>query len=109
MISKELLDILSEINPLSDLPALVARAGQLLDTAALLGLSMDLWQIQNRLLDLQGVPGRWGPTDRNPLDGPAWAAAVRAYQTSPVTLSGRSTRSVLRSWAWPHQRQCQRS
>ena len=42
---------LGEIDPEADLAALTARAGLLLDAAALLGIPPDLWQVQNRLLD----------------------------------------------------------
>ncbi len=47
----ELDGLLSEINPSADLPNLAARAGGLLDAASLLGITLDLWQQQNRLLD----------------------------------------------------------
>ena len=44
--------VLSEINPHSDLPVLTARAGLILDTAALLGIELDLWRAQNQLIDV---------------------------------------------------------
>jgi alpha-amylase/alpha-mannosidase (GH57 family) len=47
----ELDGVMSEINPSADLPNLASRAGGLLDTAALLSITLDLWQQQNRLLD----------------------------------------------------------
>ncbi len=43
--------VLNEIEPAADLPDAVARAGALLDAAGLLGMPLDLWQAQNRLLD----------------------------------------------------------
>jgi alpha-amylase/alpha-mannosidase (GH57 family) len=43
--------VLTDMNPASDLPEAIARAGTLLDAANLLGVSVDLWQAQNRLLD----------------------------------------------------------
>ena len=39
------------LGPSADLPALAARAGVILDAAALLGVSADLWDAQNELLD----------------------------------------------------------
>jgi alpha-amylase/alpha-mannosidase (GH57 family) len=43
--------VLTEVNPTSDLPEAVVRAATLLDAANLLGVTIDLWQAQNRLLD----------------------------------------------------------
>jgi hypothetical protein len=39
------------VDPASDLPGLVAKASQLLDAGALVGIAADLWEIQNQLLD----------------------------------------------------------
>jgi hypothetical protein len=50
-ISRTVEKILSGLDPDADLPSLVAHAGLLVDAAALLGLSPDLWQAQNQLLD----------------------------------------------------------
>jgi hypothetical protein len=50
-LADELRAVLSEINAVSDLPALAAHAARLLDAAFLLGISLDLWQEQNQLLD----------------------------------------------------------
>ncbi len=50
-LSELLQQVLCEMNPASDLPEAVVRAGTLLDAANLLGASVDLWQAQNRLLD----------------------------------------------------------
>ena len=50
-LSELLQHVLSDMNPASDLPEAVTRAGTLLDAANLLGVSVDLWQAQNRLLD----------------------------------------------------------
>jgi alpha-amylase/alpha-mannosidase (GH57 family) len=47
----ELKAVLLEINPLSDLAALAAHAGHLLDAAGLLGITLDLWEAQNHVLD----------------------------------------------------------
>jgi alpha-amylase/alpha-mannosidase (GH57 family) len=50
-VSNLLQQVLIEMHPTSDLPEAVARAGILLDAANLLGVTVDLWQAQNRLLD----------------------------------------------------------
>jgi alpha-amylase/alpha-mannosidase (GH57 family) len=50
-IASELKTVLREVNPLSDLTRLTTHAGHLLDAANLLGISMDLWEAQNLLLD----------------------------------------------------------
>ncbi len=50
-LARELAAVLSEINPSSDLPALTAQADHLLDAASMLGITMDLWQEQNHVLD----------------------------------------------------------
>ncbi len=39
------------LDPEANLPDLVAKAGRLLDAAALLGIKADLWEVQNQLLD----------------------------------------------------------
>jgi hypothetical protein len=51
VLTEELYVVLSELNPASDLPLLVTRAGRILDAAFLLGISLDLWRPQNQLLD----------------------------------------------------------
>lgn len=60
-VARELRDVLSELNPLSDLPELTRRAGQLLNAAMFLGLTIDLWQIQNQLLDVYAELAGAGP------------------------------------------------
>jgi hypothetical protein len=50
-LSQLLQQVLGGIAPGEELPEAVARAGTLLDAAALLGITLDLWQAQNRLLD----------------------------------------------------------
>ncbi len=50
-LSELLQHVLTDMNPSSDLPEAAARAGTLLDAANLLGVTVDLWQAQNRLLD----------------------------------------------------------
>jgi alpha-amylase/alpha-mannosidase (GH57 family) len=50
-LAEALQQTLGEIGPIADLPSLAERAGQLLDAASLLGVSLDLWQVQNQLLD----------------------------------------------------------
>jgi len=51
LLTEELHVVLSELNPASDLQALVERAGRILDAAFLLGISLDTWRPQNQLLD----------------------------------------------------------
>ncbi len=50
VLSETLERTLDGLDPEADLPALTAHASQLLDAAALLGISLDLWRVQNRLL-----------------------------------------------------------
>jgi alpha-amylase/alpha-mannosidase (GH57 family) len=50
-ISDLLLHVLSSISPAADVPDAVARASMLLDAATVLEIKLDLWPIQNRLLD----------------------------------------------------------
>jgi alpha-amylase/alpha-mannosidase (GH57 family) len=50
-LAESLHQTLGQIGPIADLPALAKRAGQLLDAASLLGITLDLWKIQNQLLD----------------------------------------------------------
>jgi alpha-amylase/alpha-mannosidase (GH57 family) len=45
----------------ADAPEVIARASQLLDAAALLGLAVDLWQAQNHLLDAYARLAAAGP------------------------------------------------
>jgi hypothetical protein len=49
-LAESLLRTLEEIRPDADLPGITARAEQLLAASSLLGLTPDLWQVQNRLL-----------------------------------------------------------
>ena len=51
LLAEELHVILSDVNPLADLGDLTARAGLILDTAFLLGITLDPWRAQNQLLD----------------------------------------------------------
>jgi alpha-amylase/alpha-mannosidase (GH57 family) len=51
LLELQLQNVLQEIKPESDLPALTHRAGLFLDVANLLGLALDQWQAQNQLLD----------------------------------------------------------
>jgi hypothetical protein len=66
LLTEELHVVLAELNPAADLAALVARAGRILDTAFLLGISLDLWRPQNQLLDAYArLPA--GERDQPPL------------------------------------------
>ncbi len=49
-LEKQLLKILNNIKPFENIPELAKKAGQVLDVAQLLGISLDLWQAQNVLL-----------------------------------------------------------
>jgi hypothetical protein len=49
---RELQRVLGNIKPSADLAALAVHTGHLLDAAALLGVSTNLWQAQNQLLDV---------------------------------------------------------
>jgi hypothetical protein len=51
ILAVELRKVLGQIRPEADLPVSAARAELLLDAAALLRVSPDLWQAQNQLLD----------------------------------------------------------
>jgi alpha-amylase/alpha-mannosidase (GH57 family) len=50
-LAESLQRLLRGIDQDTDLPAVIARAGQLLDAANLLGVPLDPWQAQNQLLD----------------------------------------------------------
>jgi hypothetical protein len=67
-LAEELRYVLREFHADADLPALTAWAGRLLDAAALLRVSLDLWQTQNQLLDCY----------RRLMDDGALTDAVRA-------------------------------
>jgi hypothetical protein len=41
-----------ELDPGADLTSVISRVGLLLDAAGLLGIGLDLWRVQNRLLDV---------------------------------------------------------
>jgi hypothetical protein len=49
--AEALAETLGAIGPNADLPALAKRASQLLAAARLLGITLDLWKVQNQLLD----------------------------------------------------------
>lgn len=56
-------EVLSEINRLADVPALVGHACRLLDAAGVLGIQPDLWEAQNRLLAAYAELAAEGPPD----------------------------------------------
>jgi alpha-amylase/alpha-mannosidase (GH57 family) len=60
-LADELRAVLSEINAVSDLPALAGHAARLLDATLLLGIRLDLWQEQNQLLDRYAELSAAGP------------------------------------------------
>jgi alpha-amylase/alpha-mannosidase (GH57 family) len=51
ILEAKLHEIVNEIRPGADLPAITGQACQILDAAGLLGKNLDLWQVQNRVLD----------------------------------------------------------
>jgi alpha-amylase/alpha-mannosidase (GH57 family) len=51
---------LGRIDPAADLAEITVRAGLLLDAAAMLGVTPDLWQVQNQLLDAYAHHARAG-------------------------------------------------
>jgi hypothetical protein len=51
ILETKLHEVVNEIRPGADLPALTGQACQVLDAAGLLGLMLDLWQVQNRVLE----------------------------------------------------------
>jgi alpha-amylase/alpha-mannosidase (GH57 family) len=50
-LAESLQGLLRGLDAHTDLPGVIAKAGQLLDAAALLGVRLDPWQAQNQLLD----------------------------------------------------------
>jgi alpha-amylase/alpha-mannosidase (GH57 family) len=74
ILARELADalgeVLQEIGPEADLAGVLRRAGQLLEAASLLGVSLDLWRAQNQLLDARArltAGGGLDPALRGPL------------------------------------------
>jgi alpha-amylase/alpha-mannosidase (GH57 family) len=86
-IARQLQGVLQEVNALSDLAALTAHAGQLLDAAGLLGISLDLWQAQNQLLDAYAELAAAGPVSQ-PLREAFGQIAAR-LRVSPNLLGWR--------------------
>jgi alpha-amylase/alpha-mannosidase (GH57 family) len=50
-LAEELLAALNDLGAETELPAVTARVGKLLEAAGLLGIQLDLWRAQNRLLE----------------------------------------------------------
>jgi alpha-amylase/alpha-mannosidase (GH57 family) len=57
--------ILDEIRPDADLAAITSRASLILDAAAQLGVSLELWQVQNRFLDAFNQLSETGALDQS--------------------------------------------
>jgi hypothetical protein len=57
--------ILDEIRPDADLAAITSRASLILDAAAQLGVSLELWQVQNRFLDAFNQLSETGTLDQS--------------------------------------------
>lgn len=86
-IGRELHAVLREVNALSDLPGLAAHAGKLLDAASLLGISLNLWEAQNQLLDAYAALSASGPIAQ-PLQETVRNLAIR-LRVSPDLLGWR--------------------
>jgi alpha-amylase/alpha-mannosidase (GH57 family) len=65
VLSQALRAVLGGLDSAPDPQALVARAGQILDAAALLGVPVDLWEAQNQLLDAYAQLTQPGPLDES--------------------------------------------
>jgi hypothetical protein len=63
-LAESLQRLLGGIGPEMDLPALMAQAVQILDVAALLGITLDLWEAQNQLLDTYAQREQLGRVDQ---------------------------------------------
>jgi hypothetical protein len=84
---EQLLDVLNGIHPDADLEALTARAGDVLDVAARLGATPDLWRAQNRLLDAFAEVQAAGPV--TPALREAFAKLAQRLSVSPDLLGWR--------------------
>ena len=60
--------IVDRLNPSADLSALVTKGIQILDASAALGVPIDLWDLQNRLLDAYVRLSEAGALDRPLID-----------------------------------------
>jgi hypothetical protein len=86
-LAHELEGVLSELNPSSDLPALTSRTGRLLEAASLLGIALDLWNPQNRLLHAYAEM-QAAYTLSAPLGG-AFAQLAQQLGVNPALLGWR--------------------
>jgi alpha-amylase/alpha-mannosidase (GH57 family) len=83
-VTQALGDLFKGIAQDADPPAILARASQLLDGAALLGLNMDLWEPQNRLLDAYARLAQAG--NLNDRMRQLFAALAEKLQVAPALL-----------------------
>jgi alpha-amylase/alpha-mannosidase (GH57 family) len=87
VLTEELQGVTSEINAQSDLAAVTRQAVGILDTARLLGVPLDLWQTQNRLLDAYaGLQASNALTDDLKRD---FAALAEKLTITPALLGWR--------------------
>jgi alpha-amylase/alpha-mannosidase (GH57 family) len=62
-LSRAIRATMDELDPRADVPAVIRVMGLLLEAAALVGLPIDLWQAQNRLLDVSARLSESGDVD----------------------------------------------
>jgi alpha-amylase/alpha-mannosidase (GH57 family) len=86
-VSEAIQSSMSALDARTDLPAVIRRVGLLVDAAAILGLSLNLWRSQNRLLDVYAQltdSGDMDETIRTP-----WADLAEKLSIRPELLGWR--------------------
>jgi alpha-amylase/alpha-mannosidase (GH57 family) len=86
-LTEELISALDNLGPEADLPAVTTRAAKLIDAATLLGIQLDLWRAQNRVLETYGQLVEGGgltPTQRE-----AFVELAGRLRLSPELLGKR--------------------
>ncbi len=86
-LANQLRSVMARIGPGSDLPKLTSQVGQLLEVAALLGISLDLWQAQNKLLDAFAIVQK--ESTASPSLREAFVEAAKRMGISPDLLGWR--------------------
>lgn len=84
-IAQALRRLLHEVTPTSDLPAVVRRAGHLLDAADLLGVPTNIWRVQNQLIE---ASARLEGADALPAERRALLAALASRVNVSEALLG---------------------
>jgi alpha-amylase/alpha-mannosidase (GH57 family) len=87
LLEQGLQNILRQLGDEAEVSALTVRAAQFLDVAALLGLSLDLWQAQNQLLNVYVRLADGGST--SPALHEAFARLADRLNISPALLGWR--------------------